>query len=77
MTTRKHPETETDADKEEVGRRIKRARERHHWTLDELSQATRQIDSQQAGVSKVSISGTKTPTPDADRRYQRVDSVCV
>jgi len=56
MTTRKHPETETDADKEDVGRRIKQARERHRWTLDELSQATRQIDPQQAGVSKVSIS---------------------
>lgn len=57
MTTRKQTETEaTDADKEEVGRRIKQARERHRWTLDELSQATKQIDPQQQGVSKVSIS---------------------
>ena len=59
----KTPEPETDADKEDVGRRIKQARERHRWTLDELSQATKQIDPQQAGVSKVSIS-----------RYENADS---
>ncbi len=52
-----------DPDKLEVGRRIKQQRERHRWTLDELSQATKQIDPQQAGVSKVSIS-----------RYENADS---
>jgi transcriptional regulator with XRE-family HTH domain len=52
-----------DADKAEVGRRIKQQRERHGWTLDELSQATKQIDPQQQGVSKVSIS-----------RYENADS---
>jgi transcriptional regulator with XRE-family HTH domain len=64
MTTRKQSEAEaTDVDKEEAGRRIKQARERHRWTLDELSQATKQIDPQQQGVSKVSIS-----------RYENADS---
>ncbi|NHZ83799.1 helix-turn-helix domain-containing protein [Massilia sp. CCM 8695] len=52
-----------DADKLEVGRRIKQHRERHRWTLDELSQATKHVDPQQAGVSKVSIS-----------RYENADS---
>lgn len=52
-----------DADKTEVGRRIKQQRERHGWTLDELSQATKQIDPQLQGVSKVSIS-----------RYENADS---
>jgi transcriptional regulator with XRE-family HTH domain len=52
-----------DTEKAEVGRRIKQQRERHRWTLDELSQATKQIDPQQQGVSKVSIS-----------RYENADS---
>ncbi len=52
-----------DADKLEVGRRIKQHRERHRWTLDELSQATKHVDPQHAGVSKVSIS-----------RYENADS---
>lgn len=52
-----------NADKLEVGRRIKQHRERHRWTLDELSQATKHVDPQQAGVSKVSIS-----------RYENADS---
>src|ERR1700740_1616985 len=56
-------EDSNEAEKAEVGRRIKQQRERHRWTLDELSQATKQIDPQQQGVSKVSIS-----------RYENADS---
>lgn len=43
-------------EKHALGRRLKGLRESLTWTLGELSQATKQIDPDKEGVSKVSIS---------------------
>ena len=43
-------------EKADVGRKIRRVRDDFGFTLDQLSEATKQIDSAGAGVSKVSIS---------------------
>ena len=43
-------------EKHALGRRLKGIRESLSWTLGELSQATKQIDPEKEGVSKVSIS---------------------
>ncbi|MDP3651811.1 MAG: helix-turn-helix transcriptional regulator [Rhodoferax sp.] len=43
-------------EKQALGRRLKGLRENFSWTLSEISQATKQIDPEKEGVSKVSIS---------------------
>jgi transcriptional regulator with XRE-family HTH domain len=43
-------------EKHALGRRLKGLRESLSWTLGEVSQATKQIDPEKEGVSKVSIS---------------------
>lgn len=43
-------------EKHALGRRLKGLRENFSWTLSEISQATKQIDPEKEGVSKVSIS---------------------
>ncbi|MDO8774833.1 MAG: helix-turn-helix transcriptional regulator [Burkholderiaceae bacterium] len=46
----------TSQEKHALGRRLKGLRESISWTLGELSQATKQMDPDKEGVSKVSIS---------------------
>lgn len=43
-------------EKHALGRRLKGLRESFSWTLGELSQATKQMDPEKEGISKVSIS---------------------
>ncbi|GAC1609285.1 MAG: hypothetical protein NVS3B3_15540 [Aquirhabdus sp.] len=45
-----------DSEKLELGKRIRKLREEHIYTLDQLSQITKQIDPLGDGISKVSIS---------------------
>lgn len=45
-----------DTEKMELGKRIKRLREDHIYTLEQLSQITKDIDPLGVGISKVSIS---------------------
>lgn len=49
-------DSSSDSDKLEVGKKIRHVRDNFDWTLDELSEATKQIDPEGVGVSKVSIS---------------------
>lgn len=56
-------EESINPEKKALAKRLKGLRESQHWTLGELSQATRQIDPAGEGISKVSIS-----------RYENADS---
>ena len=53
-----------EIEKQALGKRIRGLRDGYGWTLDELSQRTKQVDLDGEGVSKVSIS-----------RYENGDSV--
>jgi transcriptional regulator with XRE-family HTH domain len=46
----------TNPEKHALGRRLKGLRENLSWTLAQISQATKQMDPEKEGVSKVSIS---------------------